>query len=63
MKDFCQASRNQFKISANKQDWRIMISCNNGKSYRNTSNAIRCPKSNTVDISKEILKHKKMLNI
>ena len=31
MKDFCQASRNKFEISAHKQDWRIVISCNNGK--------------------------------
>ena len=63
MKDFCQASKNQFKISAYKQDWRIVISCNNGKSYRNMSNEIRCPKSNAVDISKEILKNKKKLHI
>ena len=59
MKDFCQASRTQFKISANKEDWRIVIPCNNGKSYHNTSNAIRCPKSSAVDVCKELLKHKK----
>ena len=54
MKVFCQDNNDQCKDLAYNQGLEMVLSCDNGKSYGNTSHAIRSPKSSAFGICKAL---------